>query len=287
MSSATEPPDIPEKSWSNPFPEDTPLWELFNEVLEQQRDIIMIVDDYRARRGTGKTVASMQIADGMDQTDKGLTFDKCSLSPEEIHNAYTNEKPGSGLLLDEGEVGAGNRSAMTTTNKALRKIMSMGRVEQKYVVINAPAKSFIDKDILRLADVWITMIRRGLGLVHFLEHEPYSGNLLTRQVQWLEVDDIPKGSELRGVYNRLDAEKRDEMNEEGEGDSYIRAAEHQKALEKAEDEGYTDGRNDVLRGIWGHPEIMAAGIPQRVLGEAVGLSQGQISNIVEGVRDGN
>jgi len=285
--STTVNPDIPEKSWENPYPENTPLWELFNEVLEQERDIVIIIDDYRARRGTGKTVASLQLADGMDQTDKGLTKEKTSLSPEEIRNAYTTLPPRSGLILDEGEVGASNRAAMTNTNKALREIMSMGRVEQKYVVINAPAKSFIDKDILRLADVWITMTRRGQGLVHFLEHEPYSGNLLTRQVQWLEIEDIPPGTELRKVYNSLTAEKREKMGDGDGGDAFVPAEKHYQEVEKAEKKGYKNGRDDVLKGIWNHSEIQQLPVSQRMLGEAVGISQGAVSNIVSGDDDGN
>jgi len=278
-------PQIPEKSWENPFPDESPLCGLFDEVLQQERDIVIIIDDYRARRGTGKTVASLQLADGMDQTEEGLTYEKTTLSPEKLRNAYTSLPEKSGLILDEGEVGAGNRSAMTNTNKALREIMSMGRVEQKYVCINAPAKSFIDKDILRLADVWITMTRRGQGLVHFLEHEPYSGNLLTRQVQWLEIEDIPRGTQLRQVYNKLDREKREKMGEGDDGEEFVPQAKHNKAVEKAEKESYKQGRNDVLRGIWQHPEVQESSISQRVLGEAVGLSQGAVSNIVSGDTD--
>ncbi|WP_435551963.1 hypothetical protein [Natrinema sp. CGMCC1.2065] len=286
MSSASS-PDIPDKSWSNPFPEEAPLWELFNEVLEQDRDIVIIIDDYRARRGTGKTVTSLQLADGMDQTAEGLTIEKTSLSPEEVRNAYTTQPPRSGLVLDEGEVGASNREAMTNTNKALREIMSMGRVEQKYVVLNAPAKSFIDKDILRLADVWITMVRRGLGLVHFLEHEPYSGQLLTRQVQWIETEDIPKNTQLRDVYNKLTQKKRERMGDGDGGDAFVPAAEHKDELKKAREAARKETRDDIVRGIWNHPEIQETAVSQRMLGEAIGVSQATISNIISGDGDGD
>lgn len=279
--STTESPDIPERSWTNPFAEETPLWELFGEVVRQERDIVIVLDDYLARRGTGKTVASLQIASGMDQTDAGMTTDKTALDPEEIRNAYSTQPKRSGLVLDEGEVGASNRDAMTNSNKALREIMSMGRVEQKYVVINAPTKSFIDKDLLRLADVWITMVRRGLGLVHFLEHEPYSGNLLTPQVQWLEITDIPRGTDLRAVYNNLTEEKRDRIDG-GDGGSYLTGEEHEEELSKARKEARKDVRNELVKGILNHPEIQASGISQRMIGEAVGVSQGTISNIKSG-----
>lgn len=278
--SVTKQPNIPEKSWENPFPDETPLADLFEEVVTQNRDIVIIIDDYLARRGTGKTVASLNLASGMDQTDEGITFEKTTLEPEEIRNAYANQPKRSGLVLDEGEVGASNRQAMTKTNQALREIMSMGRVEEKYVVVNTPSKSFIDRDILKLADVWISMIRRGLGLVHFLELEPYSENLLTRQVQWLEIDDIPKESDLRGVYNKLTKEKRKRIQGD-EGDGFIPLSEHEELLRRGRKEAKMEKRDEIIRGIWTHPEISQLPLSQRMLGEAVGLDQSRISGIVQ------
>ena len=277
--SKAETPNIPDKSWTNPFETGTPLHDLFEEIVQQDRDLVIILDDYRARRGTGKTIASLQLADGMDQTEEGLTEAKCSLSPEEIRNSYAEQPPRSGLVLDEGEVGASNRQAMTKTNQALREIMSMGRVEQKYVVVNAPAKSFLDKDILRLADVWITMTRRGQGLVHFLEHEPYSENLLTRRVQWIEFDDIPRGTELRSVYNSLTHDKRERISGD-EGGGFVTVEEHEEELSKAKREAKKEERDRIVKAVLEHPGIEEKGLSQRRLGDAIGVSQQTISNIV-------
>lgn len=279
MASTTSQPSIPDKSWTNPFDEGSPLWGLFDEVVRQNRDLIIILDDYRARRGTGKTVASLQLASGMDQTEEGITYEKCTLEPEKLRNAYTDLPKRSGLVFDEGEVGASNKSHMSKSNRALREIMSMGRVEQKYVVINAPSKKFIDKDILRLADVWISMTRRGQGLVHFLEHEPYSENLLTRQVQWLNVDDIERGTPLRNVYNRLTSEKKKRIDG-GEGGTYVEQSDHEEAVERAKKQARKEQRDDDIRGIANHPEIQAAGVSQRMIGEAIGVSQTTVWNVL-------
>lgn len=279
MSSGTAtPPDIPERSWTNPFSPGTYLHDLYDQVVHEERDIIMILDDLRGRRGTGKTIASLQLANGMDQTPEGVTWEKTSLEPEEIRNAYASQPLRSGLVLDEGEVGASNRQTQTKTNQALREIMSMGRVEQKYVVINTPVKGFLDKDLLRLADVWITMVRRGHALVHELRWEPYSENLLTPTKQKIEFKDIPKDTPLRDVYNRLTKEKRKRISGE-DGQEFVPGEEHKEKLAKARKQSRREMRDEVLRDVYHHPEINEA-VSQRMLGEAVGLTQQQIGNIV-------
>lgn len=275
-----------EKGWSNPFPAGTPIAELFEQIIREERDIIIVVDDYYARRGTGKTIASLRMADGMDQTDQGLNLDKASLQPEEIRNAYASQPERSGLVLDEGELGASNREAMTNTNKALREIMSMGRVEQKYVVVNTPLKRFLDKDILKLADVWITMVRKGLGLVHFFEWEPYSEQLLTPAKQWLEFSDIPKGADLRSVYNHLTSEKRDRIGGE-DGQEYIPRSDHEEELRKLRDQVRQETRDEFVQGLFQHPEIQETAISQRMVGEAIGVSQTTVSNIIRSDDDEN
>jgi hypothetical protein len=281
---AGEGPDIPEKSWVNPFDEETPLHDLFEEVVTESRDLIMVVDDYYARRGTGKTITSMQLAAGMDQTDEGLTKAKVSLQPEEIRNAYASQPKRSGLVLDEGEFGASNRQAMSKTNQALREIMSMGRVEEKYVVVNTPSKSFLDKDILTLCDVWISMVRKGQGLVHFLEYEPYSEQRLTPSKQWIEVDDIERGTDLRSVYNYLTSEKRKRIQGD-EGEGFIQRSEHQEELQQARKQARKDARDEFVRGIMAHPEIQEGQVSQRTVGEAIGVSQATVSRILEETPD--
>jgi len=270
-------PDIPEKSWTNPFAPGTPLHDRFDKIVRQNRDLIILVDDYRGGRGTGKTIASMQLAEGMDQTPEGLTFEKCSLEPEEIRNAYAKMPKRSGLLLDEGEVGASNRDAMSNTNKALREIMSMGRVEQKYVVVNTPAIEFIDKDIQKLADVWISMVRKGQGLVHWLQREPYSGQLLRPKQQLMEFEDIPGDHRLRRVYNRLTRAKQRKISGD-DGGGFIERSEHKEKLQKARKEARREMRNELIRDVMSHPEIQECGVSQRMLAEAIGVSQGTISN---------
>lgn len=272
-------PAIPERSRENPFGEGTFLHDVFEDVLMDQRDIIIIIDDYRGRRGTGKTVFSLQLADAMDQTDEGLTKEKVSIQPEEIRNAYSSQPRGSGLVLDEAEVGASNRAAMSKTNQALREIMSMGRVEQKYLVVNAPVRGFVDKDIQKLADIWISMTNRGKGLVHHLKWMPYQQTLHTPQKDFAVMSDIPKGTDLRDVYNYL-TEKKQKRIQGDDGQEFIPLPEHKEKVQKKTQQARREGRDETIRAIFNQPEIQETAISQRMVGDAIGVSQQAVSNIL-------
>lgn len=272
-------PDIPAQGWTNPFADGTYLYQLYDTVVRQNRDLIVIVDDMNARRGTGKTVASMQLANAMDQTPEGLTWEKVSLEPEEIRNAYAEQPKRSGLVFDEAEVGASNRQAMSKANQALREIMSMGRVEQKYVVINAPLKDFIDQDLQKLADVWISLTRKGAGVVHQFKWERYSKTLMTPKKQFIEFEDIPGDHDLRSVYHQLTRAKRQKIAGD-DGGGYISREDHQEKLRSAKKQARKETRDEIVRGIFSHPEVQETAVSQRMIGEAIGVSQGTISNIV-------
>jgi len=265
-----------EKGWTNPFARGTWLYRRFDKIVRENRDIVIILDDYHANRGTGKTVASLQLANGMDQNG-GLTYENVSLEPEPLRNAYANLPKRSGLVLDEGEIGASNKQAMSKTNQALREIMSMGRVQQKYVVVNSPAKDFIDKDILKLADVWISLTKKGGGIVHALERQPYSGAMLTPKKQLIEFQDIPADHDLRGVYNKLTRDKQRKIQGE-DGGSFVEESKVRERVRKAKKQARKEMRDELIASFYQHPE---AELSQRVVGECVGIEQGQVSKILQ------
>jgi len=283
-------PDISDQQWTNPFPEQHPMHDLYGKRVRQKQDLSIIVSDYHSRRGTGKTIASLQLCEGMDQSG-GMTTGKATVQAEELRNAYFKQPKRSALLLDEGELGASNREAMTTTNKELRKILSIGRVEQKYLIINTPDIDFLDKDIIKLCDVWILMLRKGVGLVHFLEQNPYSkgsGGTLRPKKGIIQFEDIKKDTRLRDVYNHLTKQKKGHIRGE-EGESFIRMSEHEEKLRQAREEARTEMRNeiieDIVAGLGDLPEEEAEkvvrydGVTQGQIAEAVGLSQQQISKL--------
>lgn len=283
-------PDIPDKQWENPFPEEHPLHDLYGKRVRQEQDLAIIISDYHSRRGTGKTIASLQLGEGMDQSG-GVTKGKATVRAEELRNAYFKQPIRSSLVLDEGELGASNREAMTKTNRELRKILSIGRVEQKYLIINTPDIDFLDKDIIRLCDVWILMLRKGVGLVHFLKRNPYAHGegVLRPQKGIIQFDDIERGTRLREVYNHLTQQKKGHIRGE-EGEPFVPQSEHKQALQDARETARTETRNALLQDIWTALGSMDEddvekvtrynGITQTQLAEAVGLSQQQISNLV-------
>lgn len=287
MSAASPSDDTPrtgdgkpvEQKWTNPFVPGTYLHDLFDRRIRANQDLVIVIDDYHARRGTGKTVSALQLANGMDQTAEGITKTKVSLRPEEIREAYAEEPKRSGLVLDEAEVGASKWSAMTNVNKALREIMSMGRIEEKYVVLNAPSFSQIDKEVQMLADVWICMTRRGQAIVHGIELNPYAGQILKPKKQLIEFRDISKDHDLRDVYRYLTREKRRRIAGE-EGDGFIPRKEAREWVEKAKKEQERQTRDQLIEQFYGHEEVREAGIPQRVVADAAGVSQQTVAKVL-------
>ena len=288
MSSVVEDgPDIPEKGWTNPFPEGHPLHDLFERRVRNNQDLVILIDDYHARRGTGKTIASLQLAEGMDQNG-GLTWENMSMSPEEIRNCYHQLPERSGIVFDEGEVGASKYQAMSKSSQALREIVSMGRIEEKYVVINTPAIGLMDSDLRMLADVWIMMLAKGIGLIHYFERQPYGsggkGKLLTPKQGMIQFRDIQRGSELRKLYNQLTREKKKRIRGE-EGEAFITTSEHREELEKAKEEARREQRNDDIYSFYTHTEHdESSDVTQRSIGEALGLTQQHVGTILKELR---
>jgi len=285
-------PDIPEQSWTNPFPQGHPLHDLYDKRVRQEQDLVILIDDYHARRGTGKTVAALQMAQGMNQTGP-LTQEHATIEPNELRNKYSQLPKRSALVLDEGEIGASNRETQTLVNRALREIVSIGRVEEKYVIVTTPDKGFLDKDIRKMADVWMTMLRKGLGLVHYLKRNPYAaggdGAMLNTKNGLVEFQDIANGTQLRDVYNYLTKEKKKHIQGEG-GNELSPEGKHKKKVEQARKEGRQQARNDIIAQVYNRLDNMsdkdwnrmkrADGVSQSMLAEAVDLSQPQIANIL-------
>lgn len=245
-----------------------PLGALHQRRVKNNQDLTVLVEDYHSRRGTGKTVASIKLADHFDTTDEGLTYDKCSLSPEEITTNYTEQPRGSALVLDEAESGLDKYRAGSSVNKAMRDVISMGRIMEKYLVVNAPAAQQLSTDIRRLFDVVIMVLRKGLLLVHFVKGQPYEGGIYLDDVQEIQVSDI-RDPELREVYNQLADEKQKRL--ENNEDEYIQRSEVNEMLDNAQEEAGQNTRNDIIRQLLNEtdlgPSDIAPGLdisPQRV-----------------------
>lgn len=281
--------DIPEKDWTNPFPEGDPLHDLYGSRVKNGQDLVIILADHFNRRGTGKSVAALQLANGMNQNGT-LTKANATTRPEELRNAYVKLPKRSALVLDEGEIGASKYDASSKTNRTLRQIMSMGRVLEKYVIVTLPDKGMLDPEVWKLSDVWISMTEKGRGIVHFLRNNPYASgdNVNTQKMGVIDFRDIKKGTQLRDVYDHLTQLKKGHISGD-DSDEYIPQPEVNDMLAEERTQARTEMRNELIRNIYDRlgdlddDDLSTInrydGVSQRLIGEAVGLSQQQIGNI--------
>jgi len=135
------------------------------------------------------------------------------------------------------------------------------------------------------------MLRKGLGLIHYLKRNPYakSGQTLNEKNGLVEFKDIQKGTRLRRIYNKATREKKKYIDGE-EGDEFIPLSEHRQELEKAREKAQKEARNEIITKVYSRlndlddDELSTinrfSGISQSMLGEAVGISQQQVGNIV-------
>jgi hypothetical protein len=256
--------------------DENPLGKLYRKRVAQSRDLTVLIADWNLERGSGKTTLAMRLAAATDRTDDGFTNSKATLSAQELTEAYTREPPGSALLLDEGQADASNRRAMSGVNEALRKIVGMGRVEQKYLFLTAPGVHQVDKDIRNMCDVWVFVRKLGEAQMFRVRYNPFGGHELTDDwgtLTW--PGDLP--DDLENVYDELTAEKRRRLRGDGDdGDGYVPADEAEQRAAQAAENARQDERNDLLRTMYDNSDSMT----QQELADAIGLSRSRVADII-------
>lgn len=229
---------------------DTWLGRFYERRVDNNQDIVLLVSDWHNRRGTGKTVLSLKLAAAMDNTEEGLTPGKCTLSAEELAEAYVEKPEGSALVLDEAEAGLSKYRQGSGVNMAVRRLVSMGRIKEKYVVLNLPASAELDTDLKSLCDAWALVKNRGEARVYSLGYNPFAEEPRPKKRQILRWNDL-NGGPLRDIYNDLTAEKRRRLDGEEEGgEGYISREEAADMAERAEEEGATEKRNDLIHEMY-------------------------------------
>ena len=258
------------------LPESCPLGKLHRKRVAQNRDLTVLIADWNLERGSGKTTLALQLAAACDRTDEGLTPSKATLSAQELTEAYTREPAGSGLILDEGQADASNRRAMSGVNEALRKIVGMGRVEQKYLFLTAPGVHQVDKDIRNMCDIWIFVREVGEAQMFRVRYNPFGDHELTDDWGTLGWSGELPGR-LEDTYNQLTAEKRRRLRGEGEdGAGYVKADEAAETAEQAAEAAERQKRDELLSRIYENSE----GMTQQELADAVGLSRSRVADIL-------
>lgn len=277
MSQAANPTDNPTEPLAATkrfFKEsDHPLAKIYRKRVRQNRDLVTLITDSSNDRGTGKSTLSLRLAYGMDRTGDGITEEKVSITPHQLTNSYIQQPKGSGLVLDESEVGVDKYRAGSAVNKSIRDLVSTGRVKEKYLVLNAPADHLVDTDLKSLVDIWILVKRRGFAHVYRMDWNPHQGHPLTRGMGTLEWKAIPAGTNLKRIYNVLDREKDDLL--EGKQDALVTESELKDRIDRAEKDAKKEKRDELIRAMVNH------GLTQTETAEIVGMSQAAVSGIMK------
>jgi len=258
------------------LPDDCPLDKLYRKRVAQNRDLTILIADWNLERGSGKTTLAMRLASHFDRTTEGITPSKATLSARELINSYTDEPKGSSLILDEGQADASNRRSMSGINEALRKIVGLARVEQKYCIMTAPGVNQIDKDVRNMCDIWIFVRSLGEAQMFRVQYNPFQDTELTHDwgtIKW--SGELP--GQLQHTYNELTAEKRRRLRGEGEsGEGYVQASEVQKQVEEQVKQTERQTRDELIADIYNNTDDMT----QAKLANAVGLSRSRVADIL-------
>jgi len=257
----------------------SPLAKLYRKRVAQNRDLTVLISDWNLERGSGKSTLALRAAARCDRTAEGVTPDKCTLSATELSEAYTSQPPGSSLVLDEAEAGVSNRRSMSGINEAMRRVIGMGRVEQKYLFMTTPGVHQVDKDIRAMCDVWIFVRELGEAQMFRVNFDPFLGHELTRDwgtIRWpAGFDDL--SGRLQEAYDALTIEKRKRLRGEGsEGEGYVKAEQVEETAEERAEQAERQKRDELLRQIYEYSEDMT----QQDVADAVGLSRSRVADII-------
>jgi len=258
------------------LPEDCPLGKLYRKRVAQGRDLTVLISDWNLERGSGKTTLALRLAAACDRTEDGITSNKATLSAPELTDAYTSEPRGSALVFDEGQAGVSNRRAMSGINEAVRRIVGMGRVEQKYLFLTAPGVHQVDSDIRAMCDVWVFVRELGEAQMFRVRYNPFGNHELTDDWGTLNWSgDLP--GQLGRVYNELTEEKRRRLRGKGEnGEGYLEVDEAEERAEEAAQRAERQTRDELLREVYENSDDMT----QAELADAVGLSRSRVADIL-------
>jgi len=260
----------------NSLPDGYPFTKLYRKRVANNQDLAVIVSDHQNRRGTGKTILSLKLAALMDRTDEGLTTEKVAIDPDELTEAYVELPKGSALVLDEAEAGLSKYEAASAINRAMRELVSMGRIREKYLVLNLPASSELDRDLKALCDFWFMITAKGRALGHHLRWNPYAEEPRTPKTEPWEWTDIAEDDSLRDIYDYLTEEKMAHLRGEREASNQrIPAQEVGDMIEEAKEEASTETRNDLLRTFYDRLDLT-----QAELADGVDLSRSRVADIL-------
>jgi hypothetical protein len=158
----------------------------------------------------------------------------------------------------------------------MRELVSMGRIREKYLVLNLPSSSELDRDLKALCDFWYMVQSKGTALGHYLRWNPYSEQPRTPKTETWNWSDIDENDPVRDVYDYLTDEKLAHLRGERDSSSQrVPAGEVSEMIAKAETEAKTEKRNEILTQVYRETDLT-----QKELSGAIGLSRSRLADIV-------
>jgi hypothetical protein len=260
------------------LPEGYEFTRIYNSRVKESRDLACYITDYQNSRGTGKTVFSLKLAELMDRTDEGLTTEKVFIDPTNLIEAYVELPKGSALVLDEAEISMSKFRAGSSMNMALRQIVSMGRVREKYLVLNLPSSSELDRDLKSLLSYWWLVLRKGVVQGHRISNNPYRESVYTPKsdngTTW-KWTDIEPDSKLAEIYEYIHDEKMKHLNKEGSMNQMYTKSDVENLVSKTENEAARKTRDELVQSLYQNGDFT-----QMELSNLTGIPRGTLAPIL-------
>lgn len=244
--------------------------------LNNNMDIQILITAANSERGVGKSTLAIELCRFIDRHGWSAE-EKAFVNTQEYIDAHMNEPPGTALLYDEIEGGADSRRANSHENVELSQAWAKLRARNIATVATLPTASMLDKRMLELADWHVIVQDRGVAQpfqIHVNDFNPHKlpqrkplpGNERI-QFKKLPEDDTDK--------KYLD-DMKDEMLE-SEGPDYVRRGEHQKKIEKVEEETRRSVRNKALVALDRHSDLTRREMEEL---EFVDVNHSQVTEII-------
>lgn len=167
-----------------------------NKKIEQGKDLQIVIVGRNAERGLGKTTLAILLCKLLDR--HRWDYNKGTVNFEEYKHMYHNLPERSAILLDEMELMADSRRALSKENVQLSQVWSMFRYRQMFTIGTIPSSDQLDKRMKKLSTCRITVIERGLAYPYKYRVDDFSGMItpiryrnqfgLKEQIRFLDLD---------------------------------------------------------------------------------------------------
>lgn len=251
--------------------------------LRNDNDARVLIVGASSQTGIGKTTLAIHLCRYLDITQQDWSAsDKAHIDISNYIEAHMDNRKGSCLLLDEIEVGADSRRAMSHDNVNLSQAWSTMRAQNIATVATLPSVSALDNRMLELSDYWILVKARGLAQPFRVNVNDFNGNVQRKPInpnkdgmgEHITFGDLPDGDADKEY---LDSIKDDTVWNLTEKSTKLTQKEHKKQVQKAREKAREKKRNEMIRDFYNNSEMSTTDLAEM---ETVGVSQPQVSRIL-------